>query len=166
MGTSPEEIEKSLATALEANGSLNGIADLLVLVSPGTTPPQLQHKAIYALYRIYTLVFATKRLDALRTDPSPPAQAVRQWLLQKLEQFLSLLVQQLHSPQPSINVSCSTLSPEGSHPFLSLLLSKYYFPCCASALPHSPTAMEIRKYIQYTLGPSFAVYSARLPVLQ
>jgi len=104
MGTSPEEIEKQLATALETSGSLNGIADLLTLASPVTKPPQLQHKAIYALYRSYTLVFTTKRLDALRTDPSPPAQAVRQWLLQKLEQFLSLLTQQLYNPEPSINV--------------------------------------------------------------
>jgi hypothetical protein len=111
MGTSPEEIEKQLATALEASGSLNGIVDLLALASPVTKPPQLQHKAIYALYRIYTLVFTTKRLDVLRTDSSPPAQAVRQWLLQKLEQFLALLTQQLHSPQPSISVRSITLFP-------------------------------------------------------
>ena len=166
MGTSPEEIEQHLATALEANGSLNGIADLLALASPATKPPQLQYKAIYALYRTYTLVFTTKRLDALRADPSPPAQAVRQWLLQKLEQFLSLLTQQLYTPEPSINVSSITLSPESSHPFLSPLLCKCHFPYCASALPHSPTVMEIPKSIQYTLKPLFAVYSARLPALQ
>jgi len=117
MGTSPEEIEKQLASALEASGSLNGIADLLALVSPAIKPPQLQHKAIYALYRTYTLVFTTRRLDVLRTDPSPPTQAVRQWLLQKLEQFLSLLTQQFRSPEPSISVSSITWSPESSHPF-------------------------------------------------
>ena len=78
---SPEEIEKQLATALETSGSLNGIADLLVLASPVTKPPELQHKAIHTLYRTYTLLTITKRLDDHRSDPSPPAQAVRQWLL-------------------------------------------------------------------------------------
>jgi hypothetical protein len=115
MRTSPEEIEKQLATSLETSGSLNGIADLLALASPGTKPPELQHKAIYALYRTYTLLSATKRLDALRSDPSPPAQAVRQWLLQKLEQFLSLLTQQLYNPEPSISVSSTTLSSQYSY---------------------------------------------------
>jgi hypothetical protein len=112
-----EKIEKQLATALEASGSLNGIADLLAVASPVAKPPQLQHKAIYALYRTYTLLFNTNKLDALRADPFEPAQAVRQWLLQKLEQFLSLLVQQLYNPEPSISVRNITLSPEGSYPF-------------------------------------------------
>jgi len=165
MGTPPEEIEKQLATALEADGSLNGIADLLALASPDTKPPQLQHKAIYALYRTYTLVLTTKRLDALRSDPSPPAQAVRRWLLQKLEQFLSLLTQQLYNPEPSISVSSVTLSFQGSYPLSSPPLCKCHFPYFASALPHSPAVMVTRKYTQYTLGPLFAVSSAHLPTL-
>ena len=121
MRTSPEEIEKELVTALETSGSLNGIADLLALASPVPVAklPQLQHKAIYALYRVFTLLLTTKRLDALLSDPSPPAQAVRQWLLQKFEQFLSLLTHQLYNPELSISVSFSTLSPQGSYPFFS-----------------------------------------------
>lgn len=145
MGTSLEEIEKQLATALEANGSLNGIADLLALASPVTKQPQLQHKAIYALYRTYTLVFSTERLDALRTDPSPPAQAVRQWLLQKLEQFLSLLTRQLYNPEPSIGVRPIALSPEGSYTLFSLPPCKCHFPYCVNAPPHSPAVMATRK---------------------
>lgn len=147
MSTSPEEIEKQLATALEceASGSLNGIADLLALASPTTKPPQLQHKAIYALYRTYTLVFTTKKLDALRTDPSAPTQAVRQWLLQRLDHFLALLTQQLYNPEPSISVRPTTLSPQGSHPILSPPPCKCHFPCCASALLHSLVVMETRK---------------------
>ncbi len=111
MRTSPEEIEKQLVTALETSGSLNGIADLLALASPAPVPdpvakpPQLQHKAIYALYRVFTLLLTTKKLDALRSDPSPPVQAVRQWLLQKFEQFLSLLTEQLYNAELSISVS-------------------------------------------------------------
>jgi U3 small nucleolar RNA-associated protein 19 len=165
MGTSPEEIEKRLAIALEVNGSLNGIADLLALASPGNTRPQLQHKAIYALYRTYALIFTTMRLDALRIYPSPPAQAVRQWLLQKLEQFLSLLTQQLYSPEPSISVRSTALSPGSSYPLLSPPLYKYHFPYYASALPRSPAATVTRESTQYTLGPSSAVYSRRPPTV-
>lgn len=167
MRTSPEEIEKQLATALETSGSLNGIADLLALASPVTKPPELQHKAIYALYRTYTLLLTTtKRLDDLRSDPSPPAQAVRQWLLQKLEQFLSLLTQQqLYNPEPSISVSSTILSSQYSYPLSSPPLSKFYSPYFVSALPHSPAVMATRKSTQYTLRPLFAVYSARPPPL-
>lgn len=104
MRTSAEEIEKQLVTALETSGSLNGIADLLALAKPVAKPPQLQHKAIYALYRVFTRLFTTKKLDALRSDPSPPAQAVRQWLLQKFDQFLELLTEQLYNSELSISV--------------------------------------------------------------
>ena len=165
MRLSPEEIEKQLATALETSGSLNGIADLLALASPVTKPPELQHKAIYALYRTCTLLITTKRLDDLRSDPSPPAQAVRQWLLQKVEQFLSLLTQQLCNPEPSISVSSATLSFQYSYPLCSPPPSECHFPYFVSALPHSSAVMAIRKSTQYTLGPLFAVYFARLPPL-
>ena len=96
------KLEEDLTTAIQDGSSLNALAALLTAAKRSIDHPQRLHKALYALYRVFSLLIAEQRFHSAR--PSEQEMVVRKWLLQRLDQFLDFLPTLFESSEPLISV--------------------------------------------------------------
>jgi U3 small nucleolar RNA-associated protein 19 len=99
------KLEEDLTAAIQDGSSLNALADLVAEAKKSTNQPQRLHKALYALYRVFSLLISEDRLLSPRL-PSEQDVVVRTWLLQRLDQYLNFLSTLFESSEPLISV-CS-----------------------------------------------------------
>jgi hypothetical protein len=94
------DLEKSLIEAVTTNASLNRLLDLVNLLerpadAHGTS------KAIYALYRVFTVIIATGKL----TIPGGgDAKLVRTWIWDRLNSYVDFLASLLKDEEKSLRV--------------------------------------------------------------
>jgi len=101
-----ERLEEDLKYAIESSSSLNSLADLLKEATKNKKRPHVLHKAIYALYRVFSLLI----LGNLYHSSSRPGEkelVIRKWLVERLDQYLDLLASLSDHSEPTISV-CST----------------------------------------------------------
>jgi U3 small nucleolar RNA-associated protein 19 len=98
------KLEEELTKAIKDGDSLNALADLLAEAKRSTDQPQKLHKAIYSLYRIFSLLIANEWFHP-STHPDEGALVVRKWLLQRLDQYLDFLPTVFEHSEPLISVS-------------------------------------------------------------
>ena len=98
-----ERLEQDLKDAIEASSSLNSLADLLKAAKKNRKQPQILHKAIYALYRVFSLLTSASYYHS-RTRPSEKDLVVRKWLVERLDQYLDLLDSVSENQEPTISV--------------------------------------------------------------
>lgn len=94
--------EDELTAAVQANTSLNKLADLLEIVLGKDMQPQELSKGIFALYRVFTLVISTGKLTV---QGEGPAKAVKTWLWERLHSYTDFLVVLLKDDEKIIRVS-------------------------------------------------------------
>jgi U3 small nucleolar RNA-associated protein 19 len=98
--TSIKSLEAQLTSAVADNGSLNPLADLLVLAH-GTSDAREMSKAIYSIYRVFVLIISRGMLVHGGDDA---AKLVRKWIWEKLDSFVELLAGLLQDDEPSLRV--------------------------------------------------------------
>ena len=86
---SVQSLEQQIVTAIAAKASLNPLADLLELARD-TSDPQALLKAIYALYRVFVVIITNGLL--LTVSGSDETRTVRQWIQERLQGYVELLV--------------------------------------------------------------------------
>ena len=96
------DLEKSVAAALESSSSLNPLADLLHIAS-STHDVDVAIKAVFALYRLFTLIIE-KGILRLPSDEDSGARAVRSWVLTRLDAFADLLCRFLQDEEKTMRV--------------------------------------------------------------
>ena len=96
-------LETRLTAAVAANGSLNPLADLLDIARNDSGVVSCS-KAIYALYRVFVVIIAHGLL--LRTDNGADEgqAAVRAWLHEKFDGYVSLLAELLSDDEDTLKV--------------------------------------------------------------
>ncbi|KAL5522419.1 hypothetical protein ACEPAG_8435 [Sanghuangporus baumii] len=97
------DLEKSVAAALESNSSLNPLADLLHIAS-STHDADVTLKAVFALYRLFTLIVNNGILD-FSDDEDTGRRTVRSWVLARLDAFTDLLCRFLQNEEKTLRVS-------------------------------------------------------------
>lgn len=85
-------LERTLSKAIAENGSLNTLADLVHLLSVSENSKET-HKAIYALYRMFTLLVPKLFL---------PASEVKEWLWRQFNKYTDTLVDHLGSEEKAL----------------------------------------------------------------
>ncbi|KAJ8516405.1 hypothetical protein ONZ45_g6274 [Pleurotus djamor] len=100
-GPEIKALETELTAALEANGSLNSVVDLLD-IAHASLEPQETSKAIYALYRVFVLIIAGGKLDV---GGDEDAKVVKTWLWDKLNKFVGLLTCLLKDEEKMLRTS-------------------------------------------------------------
>ncbi|KAL5523346.1 NOC4 [Sanghuangporus sanghuang] len=98
------DLEKSVAAALESNSSLNPLADLLHFAS-STHDADVTLKAVFALYRLLTLIVKNGILDFTDDEDSGSRRTVRAWVLARLDAFADLLCRFLQDEEKTLQVS-------------------------------------------------------------
>ncbi|CAG7849953.1 Uncharacterized protein C1604.06c [Serendipita indica DSM 11827] len=96
-----QEIENSLQAAVSQGSSLNRLSDLLEIAEKNGEDPKVLHKALYALYRTFSLLISKNWFHSPQA-PSEKAQIVRQWLFKRLDQYLGILFALLDHSEPLI----------------------------------------------------------------
>lgn len=99
------DLEKRLTEALSSNASLNPIADLLNTVSTAADA-EVTLKAMFALYRVFTLVIQ-KGILSSTPEEDADRKAVRLWTSSKLDAFTSVLCDLLSSSEKTLRVGVS-----------------------------------------------------------
>lgn len=103
------DLEKRITEALSSNASLNPIVDLLNTVSTASDA-EVTLKAMFALYRVFTLVIQKGILSSV-PDEDADRKAVRLWTSSKLDAFTSVLCDLLSSSEKTLRVGVSDYSP-------------------------------------------------------
>lgn len=96
-----KSVEATLLDSLSKNQSLNILADLLGIVQ-STRDAQLTSKAVYAAYRVFTVIIVNGKLD-LGGDES--ARLVKSWLLTQLNTYVDFLTGLLKDEEKMLRVS-------------------------------------------------------------
>jgi hypothetical protein len=107
-----EKLEGDLKHAIENSSSLNALADLLKEATKNKKQPQLLHKSIYALYRIFSLLISANWYHS-SSRPNQKNLVIRKWLVERLDQYLELLSSLLDHTEPTISVCRVYLLAEG-----------------------------------------------------
>jgi len=102
---SVKSLEAQLTSAVAENGSLNPLADLLVLAQR-TLDAREMSKAIYSIYRIFVLIISRGMLVHGGDDA---AKLVRKWIWEKLDLYVELLVSLLQDEESALRVSIISL---------------------------------------------------------
>lgn len=102
-----EKLEQDLKTAIETSSSLNSLADLLKEAKKHKKQPQILHKAIYALYRIFSLLVSGNYYHS-QSKPSEKELVVRRWLVERLDQYLDFISSLSEHNEPTISVRIFT----------------------------------------------------------
>ncbi|KAL5480712.1 NOC4 [Sanghuangporus weigelae] len=98
-----DDLEKSVAAALESSTSLNPLADLLHIAS-STNDADVALKAVFALYRLFTLITKSGVL-ILPDDEDNGRRTVRAWVLARLDAFADLLCLFLQDEEKTLRMS-------------------------------------------------------------
>jgi U3 small nucleolar RNA-associated protein 19 len=102
-----QQLEQDLNDAILKNTSLNKLVDLLDIAQTADDP-RLRSKSMYALYRVFVSIIASRRL-ALKGDES--AKVVRGWIWERLNAYTDLLVGLMSHQEKSLRV-CRLLDKE------------------------------------------------------
>ncbi len=97
-------VEFDLIQAVNNNGSLNALVDLLNLVQSTKDPLQIT-KAIYATYRVFVVIITEGKLG-LGGDEA--AKLVKTWLLGQLDTYVDFLATLLKDEEKTLRVSDTT----------------------------------------------------------
>lgn len=97
-----KSLEDELAAAVQANTSLNKLADLVDIVVGKELQSQELSKGIYALYRTFTLIISAGKLSI---QGDGPAKAVKAWLWERLQSYTDFLVVLLKDDEKILRVS-------------------------------------------------------------
>ncbi|TEB04125.1 CBF-domain-containing protein, partial [Coprinellus micaceus] len=97
-----KSLEDELVAAVQANTSLNKLADLVDLVVGKSLEPRDLSKGIYALYRAFTLIISTGKLSI---QGDGPAKAVKTWLWERLHSYTDFLVVLLKDEEKVLRTS-------------------------------------------------------------
>lgn len=96
-----KSIEAQLSLAVAENGTLNPLADLLVLAY-GSSDAREMSKAVYSIYRVFVLIISRGMLAHGGDDA---AKLVRKWIWEKLDSYVELLVGLLQDEEPALRKS-------------------------------------------------------------
>ncbi|KAG1754382.1 CBF/Mak21 family-domain-containing protein [Suillus lakei] len=99
--TSIKFLEAQLTSAVAENGTLNPLADLLMLAY-GSSDTKEMSKAVYSIYRVFVLIISRGMLVHGGDDA---AKLVRKWIWEKLESYVELLVGLLQDEEPALRKS-------------------------------------------------------------
>ncbi|KAG2158491.1 CBF/Mak21 family-domain-containing protein [Suillus bovinus] len=99
--TSVKSLEAQLTSAVAENGSLNPLADLLIMAN-GSSDAREMSKAVYSVYRVFVLIITRGMLIHGGDDA---AKLVRKWIWEKLDSYVELLVGLLQDEEPSLRKS-------------------------------------------------------------
>ncbi|KAG1814914.1 CBF/Mak21 family-domain-containing protein [Suillus variegatus] len=99
--TSVKSLETQLTSAVTENGSLNPLADLLILAY-GSSDAREMSKAVYSVYRVFVLII-TRGMLVHGGDAT--AKLVRKWIWEKLDSYVELLVGLLQDEEPALRKS-------------------------------------------------------------
>lgn len=107
-----EELEKAITAALANNASLNPLADLLHIAS-SSSDADIVLKAIFALYRLFTIASQKGILTAHEKEESG-RRTVRAWVAARLDAFANLLCELLQDEEKTLRVRlCTVYSLKG-----------------------------------------------------
>lgn len=104
--TSVKSLETQLTSAVTENGSLNPLADLLILAY-GSSDAREMSKAVYSVYRVFVLII-TRGMLVHGGDAT--AKLVRKWIWEKLDSYVELLVGLLQDEEPALRVRVISLA--------------------------------------------------------
>ncbi|PVF93474.1 CBF-domain-containing protein [Serendipita vermifera] len=133
------ELEEKLKNAIDQRGSLNALTDLLGELKNNTGHAQNLHKALYALYRTFSLLIYEDYFHS-SVKPSEEALVVRKWVLQKFDQYLEICVALADRQEPPIYEAAvqiplsllktlsSSLSKASGNPQIHSRTFRYLFP--------------------------------------
>ncbi|KAG1756402.1 CBF/Mak21 family-domain-containing protein [Suillus paluster] len=96
-----KSLEAQLTSAVTDNGTLNPLADLLMLAH-GTSDAREMSKAVYSIYRVFVLIISRGMLVHGGDDA---AKQVRKWIWEKLDSYVELLVGLLQDEEPALRKS-------------------------------------------------------------
>ncbi|TRM62303.1 CBF/Mak21 family-domain-containing protein [Schizophyllum amplum] len=82
-----QHLEQVLTDAISSNTSLNPLADLVDLASKASDPQDCS-KAIYALYRVFVLLFGQRKLEV---DGGEAAAAVKTWIRDQMNRYVNVV---------------------------------------------------------------------------
>jgi U3 small nucleolar RNA-associated protein 19 len=99
--SSVKSLEAQLTSAVAENGSLNPLADLLILAY-GSSDAREMSKAVYSVYRVFVLIISRGMLVHGGDDT---AKLVRKWIWEKLDSYVELLVGLLQDEEPALRKS-------------------------------------------------------------
>ncbi|KAG1762500.1 CBF/Mak21 family-domain-containing protein [Suillus occidentalis] len=99
--TSVKSLEAQLTSAVTENGSLNPLADLLILAY-GSLDARAMSKAVYSIYRIFVLIISRGMLVHGGDDA---VKLVRKWIWEKLDSYVELLIGLLQDEEPALRKS-------------------------------------------------------------
>jgi hypothetical protein len=143
-----KELESQLSSAVQTKGSLNPLSDLLEFAS-SQSEPDLVHKAIYALYRVFVMILGNA---ALETQEGEDTRLVRTWIFEKLNAYAAFLLSLLKDSEPNLRVRyyytiyadfliiCCTYTYRHPHCGLLCLCLNIYLPPSAN-LPTNHNSM-------------------------
>ena len=94
-------LELQITAALADNGSLNPLSDLLDIAQNASDARDM-FKAIYSLYRVFVVIISNNKLAPGGGDA---AKVVRQWLWERLDAYVNLLVGLLQDEEATLRVS-------------------------------------------------------------
>lgn len=103
--TSVKSLEAQLTSAVTENGSLNPLADLLLLAY-GSSDARAMSKAVYSVYRVFVLIISRGMLVHGGDDA---VKLVRKWIWEKLDSYVELLVGLLQDEEPALRVRITWL---------------------------------------------------------
>jgi U3 small nucleolar RNA-associated protein 19 len=95
-------LEKQITDALQNGGSLNALADLVLLAQTSSANVTSTSKSIYALYRIYVTLLSSGKLMPGGDDA---AKVVRTWIWERLNIYTDILCGLLQDTDKSLRVS-------------------------------------------------------------
>ena len=98
-----ESLERDLRLAIKNSSSLNALADLLKEATKNSKRPHLLHKAIYGLYRVFSLLISGSWFHST-SRPNEKQRVIRKWLVERLDQYLDLLASLVGHEEPTISV--------------------------------------------------------------
>jgi U3 small nucleolar RNA-associated protein 19 len=100
------DIEEKLKNAIDQRGSLNALTDLVAELKNNLDHAQKLHKALYALYRTFSLLIYAEYFHS-SAKASDEALVVRKWVLQKFDQYLEICVALMDRHEQPIHVIIS-----------------------------------------------------------
>ncbi|EPQ52018.1 CBF-domain-containing protein [Gloeophyllum trabeum ATCC 11539] len=96
-----QQLERQLTDAINANGSLNPLDDLLNVILRASDP-RVVSKALYANYRVFVLIIDK---GELKTQGDEAAKLVRTWIWEKLNGYVDFLTGLLKDEEKTLRIS-------------------------------------------------------------
>lgn len=104
-------LEQTLTKSISSSGSLNPLADLILLLQR-TESPKETSQAVYALYRVFVLLAPRLFSDTSETQTKlkEDEKVVRTWLHARFTAYTIYLFSLLHDPEKALRISALQIS--------------------------------------------------------